>query len=137
MESKSSEPLTIGQLASKSSIEKVVLPAYPVIDREPSNSLTLANFRFSDYVKAIAIPSVMTTAYYIGTLSESLMFNIIYNTLYNNIQIGRHKVTTAVWAAISFPAIYFMQYDNVQQRLKGFRENEAECQKNDQQPIKV
>eukprot|EP01133_Synstelium_polycarpum_P008170 gene8170-9604_t len=106
---KSNDALTIGQLVNKSSVERVVLPEYPVIDRDPSYSMVTANFRPKDYLQSLAIPTIMTSAYYLST--------------------RRHAVTTAVWAAISFPTIYYITYENVNQRLKGFSENKQECEK--------
>ncbi|GAM26614.1 hypothetical protein SAMD00019534_097890 [Acytostelium subglobosum LB1] len=100
---------TMEQIANQSSIEKVVIPPFPVIDRDPSHSLTTSSFRASDYLRAITIPTALTTAYYFATY--------------------RHKPTTAVWAAIAFPLSYLSQYDIVQQRLRGYRMNKVECAK--------
>ncbi|EGG15305.1 putative transmembrane protein [Cavenderia fasciculata] len=109
MEPRQKDTLTVGQLAGQSSIDRVVLPEYPVISKEPTFSQVNKNFRASDYLYMLAVPSVLVSFYYYKTY--------------------RHASSTVVAAGLAFPAMYGVSFQKVNLRLRGFLENQPECEK--------
>lgn len=109
-----------------------VKPEYPVIDRNPPFTKTVANFNTLDYLRLSTITAVSVTVGYLSGLSLFSFFEFIpsfdslIEALFAGIKPNIRGPSMVTGGLIGVMGGFMYAYQNSAGRLMGFFPNEAE-----------